>query len=332
MTSKPRTAICAAVAAALVLTSTPSPAVLPALLAKQVIQQVLKRELRQHLAAAFTNSGCNAPPHLAAFAPSGGALPGASATHALAGSALSAASRGFTGKAGMLGGLGSLGSIGFAHAKQLFGGRHAPSAVHDSPAASTEAAPADQPGSSAMGDAAPTAISAETQAGAAVGHLPAPNGMQALVGGAGAWSLGASPPGGADPRTLSAMAGINAAAAHPLSYEESMQVFDDLVTLKLLDPQRLAELQKCIAAAGPQGERTLGQTAAIFKSSVLPPLLAAKARFANLTPPEETELAAQVTAELEQTPAKERQEFLDGFGTGLFPEPVLQQVRAKLQK
>jgi hypothetical protein len=341
MTSKPRTAICAAVAVALVLTSTPSPAVLPALLAKQIIQQVLKRELRQHLAAAFTNSGCSAPPHLAAFAPSAGALRGA-APSALAGSALPAVSGALAGKAGILG---SLRSLGIAHAKQLLSGHHAPSppagaaapadgasAARDSLASTTDAAAAEQPGSPAMGDAASAATSAETETGAATGHLPAPSGMQALVGGAGGWGFGAAHMAGADPKTLAAMAGVSAAAAHPLSHDESMKVLDDLVTLKLLDPQRLAELQKCVLAAGPQGERMLGQTAAIFKSSVLPPLLEAKASFANLTPPEQTELAAQVTAELEKTPARERQEFLDGFGTGLFPEAVLQQVRAKFQK
>jgi hypothetical protein len=340
MTSKVRAPICAAVATALVLTSAPSPAVLPALLAKQVIHQVLQRELRQHLASAFTISGCKMPAHLAAFAPSAGALPGVAQSPALAGSALSALSGALPGKAGMLG---SLGSFGIAHAKQLLWGRRAPSlpsvasaadnvsATRDSVAAATEGAAAIQAGSAAAGDAAPTANTAQAETGAAVGHLPAANAMQALVGGASAGGFGGLQMAAADPQVQSAMAAIGAAAAHPLSYEESMKVFDDLVTLKLLDPQHLAELQACSAAAGPQGLQALGQSAAIFKSTVLPPLMDAKARFAELTAPEQTELATQITTELERAPAKERQEFLDGFGTGLFPESVLQQVRAKLQ-
>ncbi len=346
MTSKLRTPICAAVAAALVLTSTPSPAVLPALLAKQVIQQVLQRELRQQLAAAFTSSGCKVPAHLAAFAPSARGLPGAAQSHALAGGALSALSRALPGKAGLLGGLASLKGLGIAHATQALWGRHAPSlpaeapvaadtasATHDSPAAIAGAAPTEQAGSSAAGDAAPAGKSVETQTGAAVGHLPAPNGMQSLVGGARVGGFISGPQmATANPQTLSAMAAMSAAAAHPLSSDESKKVFDDLVTLKLLDEQRLGELVECSTAAGPEGARALGQTAAIFKATVLPPLMDARQRFADLTPPEQTELAAQIAAELERTPAKERQEFLDGFGTGLFPDSVIQQVRAKIQK
>ena len=341
MNAKLRAPIAIAIAAALALASTPSPAVLPALLAKQVIQQVLQRELKQHLAAAFTNTGCNTPAHLAAFAPTAGALPSA-ATQALAGNAVSAVSGALPGKVGMLG---SLGSFGIAHAKQLFAARHAPSlpavtapaadgasAAHDSLAAATEAVAAGQPGSAATDAAASAAKSVEAETGTAVGHLPAPNGRQALVGGGGAGGFSGSQMAATNLQTLSAMTAVSAAAAHPLSYEESIKVFDDLVTLKLLDRQHVGELVQCSTAAGPQGMRALGQTAAIFKSTVLPPLMDARVRFANLTPPEQTELAAQITEELERTPEKERQQFLDGFGTGLFPEPVLQQVHARLGK
>jgi hypothetical protein len=156
--------------------------------------------------------------------------------------------------------------------------------------------------------------------------------MQALVGGSP--QLAAAIAGGtlaSDPRMQSALAGMNEAVAHPLSHEESMKVLGDLGVLGLLDEKSLGEARGCLAAGGADRERALGTMAAFFKANVLPQLMDARARFASLTPTEQTELAAQVTEELQRTPAHEREEFLSGVGAGLFPESVLQQVRASLK-
>jgi hypothetical protein len=153
-------------------------------------------------------------------------------------------------------------------------------------------------------------------------------GMGRILGGLTRPGFASMPSMSDDPRVAQAMASVAAAQSHPLSRSESLEVLDQLKELGILDEKTRAEVGQCLEAGGARAEGSMGVGMAMFKSTVLPMLLETKARFADLSPDEQEHLAEDISEQLKQSPEREREEFLQGFGTGLFPEAVVQKVRA----
>ena len=65
---------------------------------------------------------------------------------------------------------------------------------------------------------------------------------------------------------------------------------------------------------------------------VLPQLRDIRQRMSNLTPEEQKQLADGMVDSLQHASAKDRQAFMDGFGVGFFPAPVVETVRARMAK
>jgi hypothetical protein len=128
-----------------------------------------------------------------------------------------------------------------------------------------------------------------------------------------------------------AMSQMQSAMSQPLTREETLGVFDELSALGVLTPAMRTEAQDCIRLAPPSATQSVGQTGAIFKSLVLPQLHQMHERLQDLPPDQQQQLADEVIDALHSAPAQDRKAFLDGFGMGFFPAPVVDRVRSGLR-
>lgn len=127
-----------------------------------------------------------------------------------------------------------------------------------------------------------------------------------------------------------AMAGMQEAMSHPLSRTESIEVFDQLADMGLMTNEMRGEVHDCIMLAPSGSESALGSSAAMIKTMVLPKLHETKQRLDSLSPEEQNQLADSMVDALQHASAKDRNQFLNGFGTGFFPAPVVEKVRSKI--
>jgi hypothetical protein len=128
-----------------------------------------------------------------------------------------------------------------------------------------------------------------------------------------------------------AMAQMQGAMSQPLSREETKAVFDDMAEMGLLTAEMRDEAKDCITYAAPGAGDQLGAAGAIIKNTVLPAARDAKERMAAATPEEQKQLADGMVDALNSASAADRKAFLDGFGSGFFPAPVVEQVRARVK-
>ena len=127
-----------------------------------------------------------------------------------------------------------------------------------------------------------------------------------------------------------AMAAMQQAMEHPLSRAETIAVFDEMASLGLMTNEMRGQVRECIELAPSQSVQSVGMAGAMVKSMMLPALRDAKQTMNNLTPAEQDELADALVDGLKQSSAKDRQVFLEGFGAGFFPAPVVAKVRARI--
>jgi hypothetical protein len=120
------------------------------------------------------------------------------------------------------------------------------------------------------------------------------------------------------------------ATAHPLTREETIAVFGELADLGIMTPAMYSEARDCIMLAPPGAGDAVGMIGAMMKTMVLPPLRDAKAKLANLTPEEQDELANAMVEQLRSASPQDRKVFLEGFGQGFFPQPVVDKVKQQL--
>ena len=128
-----------------------------------------------------------------------------------------------------------------------------------------------------------------------------------------------------------AMGQMQGATAQPLSREETKAVFDEMAEMGLLTGAMRDEAKDCITYAAPGAGDSLGAAGAMLKNTVLPAAQQAKERMAAATPEEQKELADGMVDALNSASAADRKAFLDGFGSGFFPAPVVEQVRARVK-
>jgi hypothetical protein len=131
-------------------------------------------------------------------------------------------------------------------------------------------------------------------------------------------------------QAMAAMSNMQSAMANPLSREETLSVFNELADLGVLTPTMQSEVRDCVTLASPAATQGLGQTGAIFKSMVLPQLRAARESMAALQPEQHEQMADEIVDALDKASPADRKAFLDGFGMGFFPGPVVDAVRSKL--
>ena len=193
--------------------------------------------------------------------------------------------------------------------------------------------------------------------GAAIAGLAAAAGAEGAKGAAGALTGGRVPsPGGAamDPAMMQkamemmqqrngrmtpeqmammqkAMSQMQGAASQPLSREETKAVFDEMAEMGLLTDKLRDEAKECITYAPPGAGDSLGGAGAMLENTVLPAARQAKERMAAATPEEQKQLADGMVDALNSASAADRKAFLDGFGSGFFPAPVVEQVRARVK-
>lgn len=127
------------------------------------------------------------------------------------------------------------------------------------------------------------------------------------------------------------MAQMQGAMSQPLSREETKAVFDDMAEMGLLTDTMRDEAKDCVTYAPPGAGDSLGGAGAMLKTTVLPAARQAKERMAEATPEEQKQLADGMVDALNSASAADRKAFLDGFGSGFFPAPVVEQVRARVK-
>lgn len=128
----------------------------------------------------------------------------------------------------------------------------------------------------------------------------------------------------------SALANMQEAMSHPLSRAETVGVFDEMASLGLLTNEMRGEARDCILLAPAGSDDAIGAAGALMKNMVLPALRDTKARLASLTPEERNQLIDGLVDGLREASPQDRKLFLDGFGAGFFPAPVVEGVRAKM--
>jgi len=129
-----------------------------------------------------------------------------------------------------------------------------------------------------------------------------------------------------------AMSSMQEAMSHPLSRAETIEVFDEMASLGVMTNEMRSEARDCILLAPPGSEASLGTTGAVIKTTVLPALRDAKQQMSNLTPEEQSQLTDGIVESLQHASAQDRKLFLEGFGAGFFPAPVVESVRVKMAK
>jgi len=302
-------------ASALALAPSSSHAVVPVLLARELVKQVLEDAVQQRIATTLAGTGCNGAPDAASSAT--GAAGSANAVAATPNSAPGAlASGAVQHTTGMFAKLAHLGQLAAA----LGGNRGSLASAALPELAGAASARA---GTSVAADANSVAGNV---AGAVTGAVAA-EGTSNAVTAAPEASSGTTD---TSPSFSTVTSKLQDAVSHPLTPGETMQAFGELHAFGLLDQSGLDGVQQCLNAGGFLAERTLGTTAAALEVTVLPPLRQAKAQFGSLTPEEQSAVAHVITDQLESMSVAKQQKFLDGVGAGLFPAPVIAQVRSSL--
>jgi hypothetical protein len=125
---------------------------------------------------------------------------------------------------------------------------------------------------------------------------------------------------------------MQGAMAKPLSREETKAVFDEMADLGLLTDSIRNEAKDCITYAAPGAGDSVGAAGAMLKNTVLPSVRQAKERMAAMAPGKQTQLADGIVEGLNSASAADRKAFLDGFGAGVFPAAVVEQVRARVAR
>ncbi|HET7201392.1 MAG TPA: hypothetical protein VFI80_11330 [Burkholderiales bacterium] len=128
-----------------------------------------------------------------------------------------------------------------------------------------------------------------------------------------------------------AMAQLRSTMAQPLSRDETKAVFDEMAEIGLLTGTMRDEAKDCITYAPPGAGDSLGGAGAMIKNMVLPAARQAKERMAAASPEELSQLADGMVDALNSASAADRKAFLDGFGSGFFPAPVIEQVRGRIK-
>jgi hypothetical protein len=128
-----------------------------------------------------------------------------------------------------------------------------------------------------------------------------------------------------------AMAPLRSTMAQPLSRDETKAVFDEMAEIGLLTDRMRDEAKDCITYAPPAAGDSLGGAGAMIKNMVLPAARQAKERMAAASPEELSQLADGMVDALNSASAADRKAFLDGFGSGFFPAPVIEQVRGRVK-
>jgi hypothetical protein len=129
-----------------------------------------------------------------------------------------------------------------------------------------------------------------------------------------------------------AMAGMQQAMNHPLSRDETLAVFDEMSSLGVLTEGMHREARDCIALASPASLNAAGTAGAMMKNTVLPALRQLRQDLDALTPEEQSALADNIVEGLNEASPGDRKAFLDGFGAGFYPAPVVEMVRSRLGK
>ncbi len=127
-----------------------------------------------------------------------------------------------------------------------------------------------------------------------------------------------------------AMSGMQQAMSHPLSRAETLEVFDELADMGLMTSEMRGEVHDCITLAPAGSEQALGTSGTMIKTMVLPQLRDVRQRLNNLTPEEQNQLSDGLVDALQHASARDRKAFLDGFGAGFYPAPVVRTVRGRL--
>src|SRR5258706_8150853 len=141
---------------------------------------------------------------------------------------------------------------------------------------------------------------------------------------------GASTGRSMSPEQMAQMADMQKAMAQPLSRAETIAVFNQLAELGILTPEMASEARDCILLAPPAAGDTIGMLGAMLKSMLLPRLIEAKAKLANLTPEEQRDLADTMVEELRNAPIADRSVFLDGgYGRGFYPATIVDRIKSR---
>jgi len=104
-----------------------------------------------------------------------------------------------------------------------------------------------------------------------------------------------------------------------------------MAEIGLLTDRMRDEAKDCITYAPPAAGNSLGGAGAMIKNMVLPAARQAKERMAAASPEELSQLADGMVDALNSASAADRKAFLDGFGSGFFPAPVIEQVRGRVK-
>jgi hypothetical protein len=127
------------------------------------------------------------------------------------------------------------------------------------------------------------------------------------------------------------MAQMQGSMSQPLSRDETKAVFDEMADMGLLTETMRDEAKDCITYAAPGAGDSLGSAGAMLKTTVLPAARQARERMAATTPEEQKQLADGMVDALNSASPADRKAFFDGMGAGFFPQPVIEQVRARVK-
>jgi hypothetical protein len=342
------------VASAALLVSVATYAVLPLLaagLGKQIFQQMIMNEVKGNLIATLARQGCKGAKLISLyseaerlnFTKSGGpGLPAGltSSTGAARGampsglpSGATAAGASVPGMAGgapvAAGGSGGSSSGGlFGRLREKLNGLGSPSPSNPS----AGAAPGG-PGTGASLGVAGGGIGMGSRPGMMAGGPPGSSGSdlaemmaraQQQMGGS-----GASMTPEQMQRASQTMAQMQEAMSHPLSREETLEVFGELKGMGLLTDGMYSEARDCIVLADESAARGIGSSGAMFKSVILPQLADVRAKLAALPPEHKEQLAAQLSQALKEASASDRKAFREGLGRSFFPPEVVEKVSAQ---
>ncbi len=294
--------ICGFLAVSITLFPSTSGAVLPVMFGPEILQNVIFGQVRNQMIGSLGNMGCK-----------GHGLAGLIASAKAFTSPVSGFSRGMSGgfPSGMPGG--GSGSMSGGGMNMPGPGMAMPNGI-DSTAKSASMHAANANG-------IPTATEAQAEVVTANG-MPDPAVLSQMMG------RQMSPDQAAQMQR--AMSAMQEAIRHPLSRSETIEVFDQLADMGLMTNEMRGEVRDCIMLAPPGSENAVGVSSAMVKTMVLPKLRDAKQRLNSLTPEEQSQLTDGIVDALQHASAKDRNQFLDGFGEGFFPAAVVEKVRAKI--
>lgn len=295
---------CGLIASSIALFPLTSDAVFPvAMLGKQILQNVIFGQVKDQMIGSLAGMGCK-----------GARLAGLIASAGAAGSSL--------GGGGLSGGMPGGGMGGMpGGGMNLPGGMNMPGTGMTPPNGTNSPARGASMRAARGGIGIPNMTPEQAQALMANG-MPDPAMLSQMTG------RPMSPEQAA--QMQQAMSGMQQAMSHPLSRAETLEVFNELADMGLMTDEMRGEVRDCITLAPAGSEQALGASGAMIKTMVLPQLRDTRQRLNNLTPEEQNQLADGLVDALQHASAKDRKAFLDGFGAGFYPKPVVETVRARM--